>query len=105
MSHRQICRYNHELGKAEWHDADEVVTDKQLMRRPLDWESNGLGCHPDQVGEWNQAMRDAGISSSAYHRPDGTLVVSGRDRGVRNQVIKFRGDGILHDLDGGYGDY
>jgi hypothetical protein len=57
---------------------------------------------PSQVNEFNADLRQAGISNSAYYeRGTGDLIVEGRDRGVRRDVLKFRD---VVDRDGCYGD-
>ena len=102
MSHRQVYRIDPVTGKGKWHDiAPYTPEQKQLVKKPRDWKSQALGCHPDQRDEFNGELRKAGISSSAYYDNRGDLVIEGRDRGVRNAVMNLRG---VVDLDGCYGD-
>lgn len=61
--------------------------------------SLGLGCHRNQVGEFNQFYAENGITG-AYHDSDGTCVLESRK--ARNEVLKLR---RLRDNDAGYGDW
>lgn len=67
---------------------------KRPWARPL--ASDGAGCHPSQVREFNQKARDAGFTGVNF-TPDGTCNFS--TRGQRAKYLKFRG---LHDRSGGY---
>lgn len=100
MSHRQVYRRDPQTGEYRWMDL--VPSDKRLMRKPRDWRSVSMGVMPSQVKEANAELRNAGISSSAYYDGSGDLVVEGRDRGVRNSVMKLRG---FIDRSAGYGDH
>ena len=60
--------------------------------------SMSMGCHPDQVDQFNQDLKKAGIVC-ARHLPDGTLEYTSNK--ARNQVMElFK----RHDNDAGYGE-
>ncbi len=58
-----------------------------------------MGCHPDQVNQFNEDLKRKGIVC-AQHLPDGTLEYTSNK--ARNQVLKFR---EMHDKDAGYGNF
>ena len=51
-------------------------------------ESTAIGVHREQVQEFNQMYKDAGIVG-AMHKKDGTMVFESRQ--ARNSVLKLRG--------------
>jgi len=61
--------------------------------------STAMGVPASQVKEFNDMYQEAGITS-AYHRPDGSLVEETRQ--ARNDVMKLR---RFRDQDAGYGDH
>lgn len=68
----------------------------QSWTRPL--QSDGAGCHPSQVKEFNEKAKSAGFTGVSF-TPDGTCNFS--TRGQRAKYLKHIG---MHDRNGGYGD-
>ena len=60
--------------------------------------SHGLACHPDQVSEFNQALKAEGYTGIEY-KPDGMCIVSSKKQGKK--YMKDRG---LYNRDAGYGE-
>ena len=63
------------------------------------WVSNSLGCHPSQVKEHNEALKELGVKN-AYIREDGRAVAHS-DKG-RNELMKAYGS---FDKDACYGQH
>lgn len=68
----------------------------QSWSRPL--QSDGAGCHPSQVKEFNEKAKSAGFTGVSFS-PDGTCNFN--TRGQRAKYLKHIG---MHDRNGGYGD-
>ena len=63
--------------------------------------SRAMGCHPDQVAERNDQLREHGIVGAEY-QADGQLEITSRGKTGRAGVMKLNG---WIDKDGGYGDH
>lgn len=75
-----------------------VNTGKQPYGTSSDFTSISLGCHPDQVDEYNAAAQARGIKGAWWDR-GGICHLSSRR--ARNEVMEMLG---MFDRDGGYGD-
>ena len=62
-------------------------------------QSMSMGCHPDQVKQFNEDLKRHGITC-ARHTPDGVLEYTSKK--ARNQAMKHYG---AFDKDAGYGDH
>lgn len=66
-------------------------------KRP--WYSNSIGCHPSQVKEFNEALRELGVKNAGY-TADGRGVAYS-DKG-RNELMKANN---MQDNDACYGQH
>lgn len=64
------------------------------------WRSHSCGCHPAQAKEFNEILRQHGITSAHFDEKNGQAVAT--TNGGRNGVLKVTG---MFDKDAGYGQY
>lgn len=77
--------------------ASPLVNLAYSAAKPL--RSLALGCHPQQIAEFNQLYAKHGITG-AHHDASGDCLLESRQ--ARNEVMKLRN---LRDNDAGYGDW
>jgi hypothetical protein len=92
------------VGPRRWAARDIVAEHRGFKNTPGNWPMEGSFAstiHPDQHGQYAEAMKKAGVPTNYVPEKSGLLAPVFRSRGHRRRYAEVVGH---YDRDGGYGD-
>lgn len=103
---RYKAKVNPATGRLEWEGEEPpnkkgypAISSAYSDTRPL--ESQAMGCHPNQVADFNEKIQKRGGNlRSGHYNEKGNFVTTSRQ--ARNDELKAR---CMLDADAGYGDH